>query len=106
MCRVDQIPDRDARGFVLRDGRGEARSVIVVRRGPVVTVYENRCPHRGTPLDWTPDRFLDAEGNHLICATHGALFRLDDGHCVSGPCIGDALTRVPSRVIGGKVELL
>jgi nitrite reductase/ring-hydroxylating ferredoxin subunit len=40
------------------------------------------------------DHFLDAAGEHFVCATHGALFRIGDGHCVSGPCQGDALQRL------------
>ncbi len=68
-----------------------------------VRVYRNRCPHRGTPLDWQPGRFLDREGRHLVCATHCALFRLEDGHCVAGPCAGDALEALPTRAAEGRL---
>ena len=104
-CRIGDVPDGDARGFTLIDGAGQTRSVIVVRLGDEARVYENRCPHRGTPLDWRPDRFLDSTGEHLICATHGATFRLEDGLCLSGPCLGDALTAVPSRLEDGEISL-
>jgi len=106
ICRVGDVPDGDALGFEVDAGGGAGRiGVIVVRRGEVVHVYRNRCPHRGTPLDWRPDRFLDAAGEHLICATHGALFRLEDGVCVAGPCAGDALTPVAVVVEAGSVRL-
>jgi nitrite reductase/ring-hydroxylating ferredoxin subunit len=55
----------------------------------------NRCPHVGTPLDWAENEFLDREGRHIVCATHGALFRIDDGRCVAGPCQGDRLEPFP-----------
>ncbi len=41
-----------------------------------------------SPLNWTPDRFLDLERKQIICATRGAVFRIDDGLCVDGPCEG------------------
>ena len=44
--------------------------------------YVNSCPHLGSPLDWVPNRFLSADGRHVLCATHGALFRIEDGKVV------------------------
>lgn len=109
VCRLEDVPDGDARGFELDDGHdgeeGRPLRLIVVRQGEHALVYVNRCPHRGTPLDWMPDRFLDAEGRHLICATHGALFRVEDGLCMAGPCAGDALVRVAAWVVDGEVRL-
>lgn len=105
LCRLEDVPDGDARGVEIDDGQGGTLRLIVLRQGEYAVVYLNRCPHRGTPLDWMPDRFLDAAGEHLICATHGALFRLDDGVCVAGPCVGDALQRVAAWVVDGVVRL-
>ncbi|MEM7409473.1 MAG: Rieske (2Fe-2S) protein [Myxococcota bacterium] len=102
VCRLDDLPDPGARGFVVDGGDG-AQRVIVLREGDVVRVFENRCPHRGTPLDLRPDDFLDREGEHLVCATHGALFRKDDGHCIAGPCTGDRLEPFEARVEAGVV---
>ena len=51
----------------------------------------------GTPLDWLPDRFFDRGGAFLLCGTHGALFRPDDGLCVRGPCVGKRLA--PAKVV-------
>jgi nitrite reductase/ring-hydroxylating ferredoxin subunit len=68
-----------------------------------VYLYENVCPHIGTPLDWTPDRFLSADGSHLICATHGAEFTIATGICVSGPCLGDRLTQVDFLIRNGAI---
>ena len=103
LCRLDAIPDGGARGFVVPDPDGRALRLVVLRRGDAVTAYRNRCPHRGTPLDLRPDDFLDREGEHLVCATHGAIFRREDGYCLAGPCAGDALTRVAVRVVNGVV---
>jgi nitrite reductase/ring-hydroxylating ferredoxin subunit len=106
LCDLSDLPDGGARGFRLDPADPGSLRVVVVRRGSDVWVYRNRCPHRGTPLEWVPDRFLDREGEHIVCATHGALFRLEDGYCVAGPCTGDALERLPSAIEGGEVCLL
>ena len=103
ICRLDEVPDGEARGFGLEDDEGRGFRVIVLRRGDSALVYRNQCPHRGTPLDWSEDRFFDASGEHLICATHGALFRPDDGVCIAGPCAGDALPAVEVKVQDGVV---
>ena len=65
------------KGFPGADGA--FTGLMVVRQGDQVYVYENACPHIGTPLDWTPDRFLTADGRRLICATHGAEFTIATG---------------------------
>jgi nitrite reductase/ring-hydroxylating ferredoxin subunit len=50
-----------------------------------------------------PDRFLSADGSHIICATHGAEFRISDGECVYGPCMGDRLEAVMIQINDGTV---
>jgi nitrite reductase/ring-hydroxylating ferredoxin subunit len=67
------------------------RSLILVRHRGAVYCYLNRCPHRGTELDWRPGAFLSPDRQWLQCATHGALFDIDSGLCVAGPCAGDRL---------------
>jgi nitrite reductase/ring-hydroxylating ferredoxin subunit len=59
---------------------------------PPVVAFLNRCPHVGVPLNLFPGSFLDRKGEFLLCATHGALFQQSDGLCLSGPCVGEALT--------------
>ena len=102
-CRLDEIPDGSAKGLVLPNPDGAPLRVIVLRRGDGVLAYRNRCPHRGTPLDVRPDDFLDRERGHFVCGTHGALFRIDDGYCVAGPCAGDRLDPIAARVENGIV---
>jgi len=102
LCRLDEIPDGGARGLTL-DGPGAIRDVFAVREGDEVWVYVNVCPHAGTPLDWKPNTFLDPSGTYIMCATHGALFQIEDGLCVGGPCKGDRLHRIPVTVRDGQV---
>ena len=92
LCAGTEISEAGSRGFDI-----DGLKLFAVRRGGQVHVYINRCPHRGVGLDWTPDRFLDASNSLIQCATHGALFLIEDGECVSGPCAGQSLTAVKSR---------
>lgn len=48
--------------------------------------YLNRCTHVAMELDWQPDRFFDATGRWLVCASHGATYEPDTGACQGGPC--------------------
>ena len=105
LCRLEEIPEGSARGFTVQRAEDKPLRLIVVRMADGVRVYENRCPHRGTPLDWAPDRFLDESGEYLQCSTHAALFRLEDGECVSGPCQGEFLKALGSSVRDGIVFL-
>ena len=78
---------------------------MAIRQGDQVYAYVNSCPHVGTPLDMWPGRFLTRDGEYILCATHGALFRIEDGHCVAGPCVGRGLTPVETRVENDVVNI-
>ena len=98
LCRLDEIEDGEARGFSLGAG-AEALDIFVLREGDGARAYLNVCPHLGTPLDWggfdgSGGRFVSADSGNILCATHGAEFRPEDGFCLSGPCIGQSLQRV------------
>ncbi len=79
--------------------------VIVVHLDGDFHAYVNRCPHTGTALNWQPQQFLSVDGEYLQCATHGALFRRNDGLCIWGSCVGQSLTAVPVLVRDDKVVL-
>jgi nitrite reductase/ring-hydroxylating ferredoxin subunit len=101
LCRVDDLPDGGSAGFPAPPGG--LTGLFAVRQGDAVFVYVNSCPHIGTPLDWMPGRFLSADGSSIVCATHGAEFRITDGECLRGPCFGDRLERVTIEIRGGVV---
>lgn len=86
LCHPDELAEGQSRGFLIDDLK-----LLLVRREGRVHAYENRCPHRDIPLEWQPDRFLDDSGSLIQCATHGALFLIESGECVAGPCAGESL---------------
>ena len=54
-------------------------------------------PTKTGGLDYGDGRCLHGE-RQLLCNMHGALFEVDTGYCVDGPCSGDSLTRLPIEI--------
>lgn len=75
-------------------GRPRVGGILVATAaGP--RAFENLCPHVPIPLDRGEGDLLSEDGRLLACQTHGALFTKETGSCVSGPCAGEALRRIP-----------
>lgn len=103
LCSIDDIPDGGCRESRIAWAGQDAVDVFLIRHGNTIRGYVNRCPHTGSPLNWLPDRFLDESGALIICDTHAARFRIEDGYCVSGPCAGDHLRMIEIEVRGSQV---
>lgn len=86
------LPTNGATAFDLNLGDDALGIVLLVAEGKI-SAYHNACPHAGRRLDWAPGRFL-IENDLLVCAAHGACFRMTDGCCVSGPCKGESLQKI------------
>ena len=104
ICPVAELPADTARGFTLDGPQDERLDIIVWNRDDMVLGFVNQCPHLGLPLETFPDRFLSADGTHLICSAHGAQFDAR-GACFAGPCTGDALTPLELHVRDGAIYL-
>ena len=76
---------------------GEKESIIVQCAQDRMAACLTVCPHQGRRLDYVPGKFLIDKGR-LVCAAHGATFRLEDGECVAGPCRGASLREVPLHI--------
>ena len=103
LCAEAEIAEGKGRGFVLGSGT-EREAIFVIRWRGMLHGYRNSCPHAGTPLDWPDDRFFDSAGEFLICGTHGAVFRPEDGFSIEGPCSGRSLARIALRVENGDIH--
>ncbi len=100
VCDASEIPSNDARSFIC-----EGINLIVVNYRNTIHVYHNSCPHRSIPLEWQPNQFFDVEKTFLQCATHGALFKIDTGECIAGPCVGDQLTQIPHSLDANTISV-
>ena len=105
LCRLDEIPDGEGKGFAIEQD-DKTLDIFVLRLGDRVVGYHNLCPHVATPLNWVDGSFLTLDGDYILCDTHGAEFEIEDGRCVSGPCIGDRLTPIELDLRDGEVVLL
>lgn len=99
---LTDIPNGTARNYVLQLRAGRFHG-FVVRQGDAVFGYVDRCPHAGVPLTQTLDDYLTPDGSLIACNWHGALFELEDGRCVGGPCVGQSLTRWPVAIQDGDI---
>ena len=105
ICQFSDMPDFSAKEFSL-DRTDGALSGFVVKTLDACFAYENRCPHTGIELNWEPNRFLTGDNAYIICATHGALFRIHDGMCVAGPCLGRRLKPIELNFEHDRIEIL
>lgn len=100
ICLTSDIEEGSAKGFPFNGGK-----VIIVKKDGSLYAYENRCPHFGINLEVQPDRFFSHDNQYLQCSMHGALFELDTGDCISGPCRGQPLRKVELTQQGDQVLL-
>lgn len=102
ICALHELDDPGARGFTMGRGNWPLRG-FVVRRGAELRAYLNHCPHAGHALNLRPHVFL-APGAPLIqCSSHGALFEMETGLCLAGPCPGTRLRPIAVRINQGYV---
>ena len=67
---------------------GQTCRAFAIRFEGQPQAYLNRCTHVAMEMDFQPNRFFDASGRWLLCATHGAAYAPDTGECAGGPCRG------------------
>ncbi|MBD3669668.1 MAG: Rieske (2Fe-2S) protein [Gammaproteobacteria bacterium] len=105
LCGLDELDmDKGVKGMEV-ELDGTTVSLVLVRVDNEVYAYRNRCPHTGVELNWMPDQFLDPDRAFIQCATHDARFRIEDGECIFGPCVGDALQALPVSIRDEKIFL-
>jgi len=97
---MSELPEEGCKQFEM-----SGLNLFVIRKGDELRAFKNACPHRGVELNWTPDNFLTADGDYIQCGMHGALFRIDNGECIHGPCIGEFLEEIAVYQVGDNLLL-
>jgi nitrite reductase/ring-hydroxylating ferredoxin subunit len=105
LCALAEIPDEGAKEVVFGEGYDSFR-VLLLRSGEGVRAYRNRCAHVHIPLNYEPGVFHLLDGEVLMCAHHGAMYRIADGFCFDGPCEGASLSPIPVAVRGDAVVVV
>ncbi len=88
--------------FPLLAGADDATG-FVVRYDSTAHAYLNRCAHVPVELDWSPGEFFESSGLYIMCATHGAIYVPETGHCTGGPCRGGRLRKIQITEIDGEI---
>jgi nitrite reductase/ring-hydroxylating ferredoxin subunit len=102
ICALHELDDPGARGFTMGRGDWPLRG-FVVRRGAELRAYLNHCPHAGHALNLRPHVFLAPDAPLIQCSSHGALFEMETGLCLAGPCPGVRLRPIELRINQGYV---
>ncbi len=105
LCHCDEITDPGAKEFTIKQDRKEIE-LFVVHKNASFHAYKNSCPHTGASLNWQEDQFLDLDNNLIQCSVHDALFEIDSGYCVSGPCSGQTLEELQLTIKDDEIYLL
>lgn len=105
LCSTSELDRTDAKSLSIEID-GVITDLFLVRNNAGIYCYIDHCPHLGSPLAWQPDQYLDSDKKHIVCATHAALFKIDSGYCVAGPCVDQSLTQLTIAIIDNEVVLL
>ena len=105
VCSIDEIQAAGCLVFEIPQ-LSESGQVFLVLNNDRIYAFVNRCPHTGITLNWQPNQFFDITNQLIQCATHCALFRIEDGLCVRGPCVGDKLQQLNIRLTDDQIYLL
>lgn len=100
LCHTDDIAEGSTRGFEVNQLK-----IIALKKNAQIYLYENSCPHLGLNLEFQPDDFLNYDETYIQCSTHGAMFALDTGFCVLGPCKGAYLKEISFELQDGQIIL-
>ena len=80
-----------SRTFELQHGPELLPGFVLCHASAGLVAYLNLCPHWSVDLDLGDERFYAEDIDRIYCKNHGALFRVSDGKCDHGPCLGKAL---------------
>ncbi|TCM67049.1 nitrite reductase/ring-hydroxylating ferredoxin subunit [Acinetobacter calcoaceticus] len=94
ICMTEDVPEREARAFDTESGD----TMFVTQRDGIFYAYQNLCPHLQTELEFLENQFLDQDREYIECSTHGALFVVETGECIAGPCMGESLQAIKIKV--------
>ena len=105
LCRSDSLTvgGRGVR-FEVTDRTG-TYTAFAVRSAEGVAGFINQCAHMALELDWSLGEFFDADGQYLVCATHGALYDPKTGACIGGACRGRPLQALNTIESDGYIYL-
>lgn len=73
--------------------KGKIVQGFVLKKNDRFFVYQNKCKHLPVTLDLGDDNLFTHDKAHFQCHMHGAMYELETGYCVAGPCQGARLNQ-------------
>ncbi len=105
LAATTEIP-REGLRFIYKYGPFDEEGILLRMPDGTVRAFKNECRHLPMRLDdREPREIWDSQRRHLVCSSHGARYRPEDGLCISGPCRGSHLKALPVEVRDGEVFL-
>lgn len=87
-----ELPLWEAFTFDYRLG-GKLLDAFIIRHEQGYSCFQNMCAHIPVALDYDDGDFFSDKIGRIVCKTHGATFRAEDGYCDGGPCAGQKLNQ-------------
>jgi nitrite reductase/ring-hydroxylating ferredoxin subunit len=98
-----KFEELSSKGFSVKI-KGKVVKGFVTQKNGQFYAYLNLCKHLPVTLDLNDENFFTFDKTHFQCHMHGAMYEIETGFCVAGPCQGarlDALeiTEEESRLL-------
>ncbi|WP_445115343.1 Rieske (2Fe-2S) protein [Acinetobacter sp. WZC-1] len=97
LCHIDAFHQKQA--VKLKHPFRPEISIVVIHRDGQYFGYENVCPHFSVQLDYREGEFSIYNNEVIMCAHHSALFNIQTGECIDGPCKGQHLSQIKCEVM-------
>ncbi|MCH4243415.1 Rieske (2Fe-2S) protein [Acinetobacter gerneri] len=98
LCEIDSFSDRDV--LKVEHPFQSEKTVVIIKKNGQYYSYENVCPHFSVQLDYRSGQFSIYKNEVIMCAHHSALFDIETGLCIDGPCKGQHLVKIDHELIG------
>src|SRR3989338_2884916 len=85
--------------------RGKIIKGFVTNKNGQYYAYQNLCMHLPVTLDLNDSKFFTHDKQHLQCHMHGAMYEVETGYCVAGPCQGARLIALELKEDGNKLVI-
>ncbi len=98
ICKFNSIEENQSKGFQVG-----SEAIFIVKKDNQLHAFHNKCPHININLETMPNQFLNLDKTYIQCSNHGALFEIETGKCISGPCFGEYLMPINAHVEDGQI---
>ena len=88
-----KFPELSTRSFDCKI-RGKIFNGFVIKKKGEYYAYQNLCKHLPISLDLNDNDFFSNDNKLIQCHMHGAMYAIETGLCIGGPCQGAVLNRL------------